>query len=76
MLQRGAAQGHRIQTHPVEPTSCAHYLNNVILEMCSQPTCPLKFEAGLVHDDFVQRPRGYQSSHSLGFYKILGQKQK
>ena len=35
-MQSGAAQSHRTQTHPSEPASYAHYLNNVILETCSK----------------------------------------
>lgn len=40
-MQRRAAQSQRIQTHPLEPTGCAPYLNNVILESSSHfPSLP------------------------------------
>lgn len=64
------------QTHPSEPMSCAHYLNNVIWRPAPSPHPSLKFEAGLVHDDFVQRPWCHHHGCSLNFFQILGQKWK
>lgn len=52
-MQRGAAQSHRTQTHPWESTSCAIYLNSVILETCSRPTSLPKAKSWF--GDSVQR---------------------
>ena len=76
-MQRRAAQSHRIQTHPLEPTGCTHYLNNVMLESSSHfPSLPQSLQLVLYMMILCKGPDVTKVAAASASTKPWGQKQK